>query len=56
MINSPGPRQLAYAPTPHSYMPNSALQATISLDEVYAPNHLRGAIAVATVLKASYRK
>ena len=37
MLSSPGPRQLAYAPTPHSYMPNSALQATISLDEVYAP-------------------
>ena len=34
MMNSPAPRQLAYAPTPHSYMPSSALHATISLDEV----------------------
>ena len=34
MMNSPVPRQLAYAPTPHSYMPSSALHATISLDEV----------------------
>lgn len=33
-MNSPAPRQLAYAPTPHSYMPSSALHATISLDEV----------------------
>lgn len=35
------PRQ-AYAPTPHSYVPNTALSATINLDEVrsltpYAP-------------------
>ena len=27
------PRQ-AYAPTPHSYVPNSSLSATINLDEV----------------------
>jgi len=27
------PRQ-AYAPTPHSYVPNTALSATINLDEV----------------------
>ncbi|KAL8759528.1 MAG: hypothetical protein Q9184_003588 [Pyrenodesmia sp. 2 TL-2023] len=27
------PRQLPYAPTPYSYLPNSALSATISLDE-----------------------
>lgn len=33
MLHSPGPRQMPYAPTPHSYMPSSALQATISLDE-----------------------
>ncbi len=29
------PRQ-AYAPTPHSYVPNTALSATINLDEVSA--------------------
>ena len=34
MMHSPAPRQLPYAPTPHSYMPSSALHATISLDEV----------------------
>lgn len=28
------PRQLAYAPTPHSYVPNPTLSATINLDEV----------------------
>ncbi|KAI4095145.1 MAG: hypothetical protein LQ344_001796 [Seirophora lacunosa] len=27
------PRQLPYAPTPYSYLPNSALTATINLDE-----------------------
>jgi len=27
-------RQLAYAPTPYSYTPSSALTATINLDEV----------------------
>ncbi len=32
MLNSP--RQLPYAPTPYSYMPNPALGATINLDEV----------------------
>ncbi len=30
------PRQLPYAPTPYSYLPNPALTATISLDEVRA--------------------
>lgn len=33
------PRQ-AYAPTPHSYVPNSALSATINLDEVDATPRL----------------
>lgn len=28
------PRQLPYAPTPYSYLPNPALTATINLDEV----------------------
>jgi hypothetical protein len=32
MVTSP--RQLPYAPTPHSYVPNSAMSATINLDEV----------------------
>jgi hypothetical protein len=32
MVTSP--RQLPYAPTPHSYIPNSAMSATINLDEV----------------------
>ena len=35
------PRQ-AYAPTPHSYVPNTTLSATINLDEVgcyFLPNH-----------------
>ena len=53
MLNSPGPRQLAYAPTPHSYMPNSALQATISLDEVYAQTFVR--YCISTKL-SQYRK
>lgn len=34
MVTSP--RQLPYAPTPHSYIPNSAMSATINLDEVDA--------------------
>ena len=28
------PRQQSYAPTPHSYVPNTHLSATINLDEV----------------------
>jgi hypothetical protein len=31
------PRQ-AYAPTPHSYVPNTTLSATINLDEVSSPH------------------
>ena len=34
MVTSP--RQLPYAPTPHSYIPNTAMSATINLDEVDA--------------------
>lgn len=30
----PSPRQLPYAPTPYSYTPNTALSATINLDQV----------------------
>jgi hypothetical protein len=30
------PTRQAYAPTPHSYIPNTALSATINLDEVRA--------------------
>lgn len=37
MVTSP--RQLPYAPTPHSYIPNSAISATINLDEVGADLH-----------------
>lgn len=29
------PRQLAYAPTPYSYTPNTSLSATINLDQVH---------------------
>ena len=32
MLSSPS--QLPYAPVPHSYVPNTALSATINLDEV----------------------
>lgn len=31
------PNKQAYAPTPHSYIPNTALSATVNLDEVRAP-------------------
>lgn len=34
------PRQ-AYAPTPHSYVPNTTLSATINLDEVTEPVPLK---------------
>lgn len=30
------PNKQAYAPTPHSYIPNTALSATVNLDEVRA--------------------
>lgn len=33
LVDKMMPRQ-AYAPTPHSYVPNTALSATINLDEV----------------------
>lgn len=34
------PNKQAYAPTPHSYIPNTTLSATVNLDEVRAtPPH-----------------
>lgn len=37
------PNKQAYAPTPHSYIPNTALSATVNLDEVRAfPSPLSG--------------
>lgn len=35
------PRQLSYAPTPYSYMPNPSLSSTINLDEVQPPTSSR---------------
>ena len=36
-IMLPSPRQLPYAPTPYSYMPDSSLSANINLDQVLSP-------------------